>query len=84
MINPTEANLGSKVTFVFFALSLPFCIYFYFCLPEMKGRSYLELEEMFQKRIPARKFKSYTCDVQIISEENDKKVVGIVDDKETV
>jgi CRISPR/Cas system-associated protein Cas10 (large subunit of type III CRISPR-Cas system) len=29
----------------------------------LKGRIYLELEEMFQKRLPARQFKNYQCDL---------------------
>jgi hypothetical protein len=66
LINPTSANLGGKVAFVFFGLSLPLCFYFFFCLPEMKGRSYLELEELFRLEVPARKFKDY-------------KVVAVVD-----
>lgn len=31
----------------------------YFCLPETKGRSAAELDEMFEAKIPARKFKDY-------------------------
>lgn len=27
----------------------------------MKGRTYLELQEMFQNRVPARKFRTYQC-----------------------
>lgn len=34
----------------------------------MKGRSYLELEEMFQKRLPARQFKHYQCDLDHAAE----------------
>ncbi|KAH6985905.1 general substrate transporter [Ilyonectria sp. MPI-CAGE-AT-0026] len=59
LFNPDQADLGGKICFVFFAMTVPVCIYFYFCLPEMKGRSYVEIEEMFQKRVAARKFKSY-------------------------
>ena len=61
LINPGNANLGGKITFIFFGFSVPICIYLYFCFPEMKGRTYLELEEMFQKKVPARKFKGYVC-----------------------
>ena len=61
MINPDKANLGGKISFVFFAPSVPMCIYLYFCLPEMKGRNYAEIEEMFQNKVPARKFKTYVC-----------------------
>ncbi|KAL6407181.1 hypothetical protein AUP68_10008 [Ilyonectria robusta] len=30
----------------------------------MKGRNYAEIQEMFDKRIPARQFKGYVCSVQ--------------------
>lgn len=40
------------------------CVYLYYCLPEMKGRNYAEIQEMFDKRIPARQFKGYVCSVQ--------------------
>lgn len=33
LINPSQANLGGKVAFVFFSTSLPFAVYFFFCLP---------------------------------------------------
>ncbi|KAH9894604.1 general substrate transporter [Xylariomycetidae sp. FL2044] len=61
MINPDQGNLGGKVGFVFFGLSLPMCIFQYFNLPEMKGRNYAELQEMFDRKLPARQFKDYVC-----------------------
>ncbi len=61
LINTDKANLGGKICFVFFGPSVPMCVYLYFCLPEMKGRNYVELEEMFQNRVPARKFRGYVC-----------------------
>ncbi|KAJ0378158.1 hypothetical protein COL26b_003584 [Colletotrichum chrysophilum] len=65
LINPDQANLGAKICFVFFGLSVPMCVYLYVCLPEMKGRNYLELQEMFQKGVPVRKFKTYKCDCML-------------------
>ncbi|CZR68320.1 related to MFS alpha-glucoside transporter [Phialocephala subalpina] len=84
LINPSSANLGAKIAFVFFAPSLIICIYLYFCFPEMKGRSYLELEEMFQKRIPARQFKNYISDAHVDSLHIDEKEVSVVHDNGTV
>lgn len=63
LINTNEANLGGKICFVFFGLSVPMCVYLYFCLPEMKGRTYAEIQEMFHKNVPARKFKGHVCDI---------------------
>jgi MFS family permease len=75
LINPGQANLGGKVSFVFFAPSVFFCVYFFFCLPEMKGRSFLELEEMFQKEVPAREFKTYRTEAETVGVRQLKKVV---------
>ena len=36
-------------------------IFFYFFMPEMKGRSLEELDEIFTAGVSARKFKSYQC-----------------------
>ncbi|CZR58888.1 uncharacterized protein PAC_08780 [Phialocephala subalpina] len=36
--------------------------------PEMKGRTYYELEEMFQARVPARKFKGHKCQAPVRNE----------------
>lgn len=37
MINPDAGNLGAKVGFVFFGLGVPFCVAFWFLIPETKG-----------------------------------------------
>ncbi|KAF9875391.1 maltose permease [Colletotrichum karsti] len=78
LINPSNANLGGKVAFVFFAPSLICSVYLYFCFPEMKGRSYLELEDMFQKGVPARQFKSYKCEVETVEGKDGEKVAVVL------
>ena len=59
LFNPDKANLGAKVTFIFGGLSVLSTIYLWFYQPEVAGRSYEELDEMFRRRVPARKFKTY-------------------------
>lgn len=61
LLNADEADLGGKICFVFFGLSVPMCVYLFFCLPELKGRSVAEIQEMFQAGVAARKFKNYVC-----------------------
>ncbi|WRT69344.1 uncharacterized protein IL334_006328 [Kwoniella shivajii] len=56
MLNPTGGNLGGKCGYVWGGTALATLITAYFCLPEMKGRSYRELDIMFRRRIPARQF----------------------------
>lgn len=71
MLNPTGGNrellayslgqadndaVGGKCGYVWGGTALATLITAYFCLPEMKGRSYREIDIMFQRRIPARQF----------------------------
>ncbi len=77
LINPGNANLGGKVAFVFFGPSLPTAIFLYFCFPEMKGRNYLELEEMFQNKVPARQFRNYVCNVDVVEGDKGEKIAVV-------
>ncbi|KAF6803705.1 maltose permease [Colletotrichum sojae] len=72
LINTDQANLGGKICFIFFGLSLPMCIWLYFYFPEMKGRNYAEIQEMFSNNVPARKFKTYVCEVSAGGQEEKK------------
>lgn len=58
MLSPTGANLGGKCGYVWGGTATFTLIVAYFCLPEYKGRSYRELDILFQRRISARKFAS--------------------------
>ncbi|RSH80154.1 hypothetical protein EHS25_007259 [Saitozyma podzolica] len=64
MFNPNEANLQAKTSFIFGGFSVFCCIYAYYCHPETKGRSYEELDEMFQKGVSARDFGSYVTEAE--------------------
>ncbi|CRK22702.1 hypothetical protein BN1723_012739, partial [Verticillium longisporum] len=58
MLNPSAWNWGAKAGF-FWAGTCALCfIWTYFRLPEPKGRTYGELDILFEQRISARKFKS--------------------------
>ncbi|KAF2180415.1 sugar transporter [Zopfia rhizophila CBS 207.26] len=59
LINPDEANLRGKLGFFFGGLSVPCLIWCYFRIPEMKGRTYEELDIMFERNVPTREFGKY-------------------------
>ena len=59
LINPDEANLGGKLGFFFGGLSIPCLIWWYLRVPEMKGRTYEELDIMFERNVKTRQFKGY-------------------------
>jgi SP family general alpha glucoside:H+ symporter-like MFS transporter len=56
LFNPDKLNLGGRLGFVFGGLSVVCLIYLWFCLPETRGRTYEELDDMFRERISARRF----------------------------
>lgn len=47
-----------------------FVVFFYFFLPELKGRTLEELDELFQNRVSVRDFPHYQC----VSSENAKQL----------
>lgn len=60
-INPAELNWGGTYGFVWFGSSIVTILFIFFFVPEVRGRSLEEIEEMFDKGIPAWKFQSYVC-----------------------
>lgn len=44
------------------SISLLTCFWCYFRLPECKGRTFEELDIMFERKVPARQFKNYVID----------------------
>jgi hypothetical protein len=65
MVNPDEGNLKGKVGFVFGGLALIATIASYFYTPELKGRTFAEINTMFQNRVPPRKMGSYVIEDEV-------------------
>lgn len=68
LINPTEANLKGRTAFVWFGTAFPTLVWAFFRLPETKDRTYEELDILFEKRLPARKFRKYVFSNQELDE----------------
>jgi hypothetical protein len=68
LFNPDQLNLGGKLGFIFGGLSIVCLVYLWFYQPETAGRTYEELDEMFAKRVKARKFGEYNTDAQAMGE----------------
>ncbi|WRT68232.1 uncharacterized protein IL334_005208 [Kwoniella shivajii] len=64
MLSPQKANWGLKIGLFFGSVSIFGWIVVYFFVPETKGRTYPELDELFEKKIPSRQFASYVTEVQ--------------------
>jgi len=62
MLNPTAWNWGPKCAFLWFGTSVLGIIWTYYRLPEPKGRTYGELDVLFEDRVPARQFATTQVD----------------------
>jgi SP family general alpha glucoside:H+ symporter-like MFS transporter len=62
MLSPTAWNWGAKSAFFWSGSCLLCVVWIFFRLPEPKGRTYGELDILFECKIPARKFKETSAD----------------------
>ncbi|KAI1493682.1 general substrate transporter [Biscogniauxia mediterranea] len=73
-INPDALNWGPRYGYIWFPSCFVAGIWVYFFLPEVQGRTLEEIDEMFEAKLPARKFKQFQCTRRI--EMNKKLVVS--------
>jgi MFS transporter, SP family, general alpha glucoside:H+ symporter len=59
LFNSDQANLGGNIAWIYLGQGLIMLVLLFYIVPETKGRSFEELDVMFGKRIPARKFGAY-------------------------
>lgn len=62
LLNPGAANAGAKIEFLYGGISVFTLIWCIFRLPETKGRTYGELDILFDRKVPAKKFGSYVIE----------------------
>jgi SP family general alpha glucoside:H+ symporter-like MFS transporter len=62
MLNPSAWNWGAKAGFFWAGTCLLCAVWTYFRLPEPKGRTYAELDVLFENGVSARKFASTSVD----------------------
>jgi len=63
MLNPSAWNWKGKAGFFWGSLCLVCGTWSFFRLPEPKGRTYGEMDALFEKRVSARKFKSTSAEL---------------------
>lgn len=61
LYNTDEANLGGKIGWIFAGMGVIALAVIYFEIPETKGRSFEELDEMFNENVGTRAFRRYHC-----------------------
>ena len=64
MVNPDKANLKGKVGFVFGGASLIATVWSFFYVPELKGRTFDEIDYMFHNKVKPREMGHYAFEGQ--------------------
>jgi SP family general alpha glucoside:H+ symporter-like MFS transporter len=62
MLNPTAWGWGAKAGFFWAGTALLGIGWSWFRLPEPKGRGYGDLDELFHRKVPARRFKGFVLE----------------------
>ena len=63
MLNPTAWNWGNYTGFFWAALAFTCVVYTYFRVPEPRGRTFAELDLLFERKVSARDFAKTDVDV---------------------
>ena len=66
MVNPDKANLQGKVGFVFGGLALIGTVGSFIYVPELKGRTFFEIDTMFFDRVPPRKMGTHVVGLEFM------------------
>jgi len=61
---PMLLKLELKTAFVYGAFSAPMCILMWMYLPETKGRSAAEIDELYENKVPAWRWSKYRTNVE--------------------
>ena len=64
MLNPTGWNFAGKCGYVWGGTAVACWVIAFFCLPELKNRSYRETDILFNRKVAARKFKETVIDLR--------------------
>ncbi|KAK5629239.1 hypothetical protein RRF57_004953 [Xylaria bambusicola] len=72
-LSPDEWNWGLKSGFFWAGINAIFTTYIFFRLPETKGRTYAELDILFENKVPARKFASTKIETLVAGTEGAQK-----------
>ncbi|KAK4153774.1 hypothetical protein C8A00DRAFT_15027 [Chaetomidium leptoderma] len=84
-INPENMNWGAKYGYIWAGSNFACGVFFFVFLPELKGRTLEEIDELFERRISAWKFKTTRTNImdEALKEVRNREV-GLADSKEPV
>jgi hypothetical protein len=68
LVNPDQAHLQGKVGFIFGGLMALGAVFSYISVPETKGRTFIEVDQLFANRVSPRRFHKTVLEIVELSE----------------
>lgn len=59
LMKPAYADLGPNLGYLWGGFAILGAVWIWFCMPELKGRNLEEIDELFEKKLPAWQFHKY-------------------------
>lgn len=78
MLNPDYWNWRNYAGFFWAGICFCCVVYTYFCLPEPAGRTFAQMDVLFERKISARKFAK--TEVDVFEEKVDDNILNKYDD----
>lgn len=82
------ANLGAKICLIFAPIAVCTLLFAVFCVPECRGLSLEQIDQLFQRGVPVRKFGKYRGSVmaggEVGVEGKGEEIEGRVEEREVV
>ncbi|KXH69572.1 monosaccharide transporter [Colletotrichum salicis] len=66
MIDETAGNLGVKVSYIWFGMTVLALVWAYTCVPELTGLSRMEIDKLFEERVPAWRSRTWQKQLRTI------------------
>lgn len=57
-VNPDQGNLRGKIAFLYLGVLVVAAVFVYFCIPETKGRTYMEIDALWAQGVAPKRFAS--------------------------
>ncbi|KXH33589.1 monosaccharide transporter [Colletotrichum simmondsii] len=83
MIDETAGDLGVKVSYIWFGMTVLSLVWAYTCVPELTGLSRMEIDKLFEEKVPAwcsRTWQKNLRTIHAVSESGPDKTV-IIEEK---
>ena len=77
----TCTHRGAQYCYIWAGSNFLCVAFFYLFMPEMKGRTLEELDEMFQNRVGVKQFRTYQCTVKEDARQDVKVNAGLLDER---